>query len=75
MYSFNLRPRCECLTKLTNQELRKIQAKWSEELLKLEIEFSSRKYSTFPVLALPRLTIESRNPEQLFIAKRPLLNR
>jgi Iap family predicted aminopeptidase len=70
-----LKPRCECLAKLSNQELRKIQNKWSEDLLKLEVEFSSRKYSTFPVLTLPKLTIESRNPEQLFIAKRPLLNR
>jgi len=70
-----LKPRCNCLAKLSNQGLHTIQNQWSEELLKLEVDFSSRKYKTFTVLTLPKLTIESRNPEQLFISKRPLLNK
>ncbi|KAI6179279.1 hypothetical protein M3Y98_00593300 [Aphelenchoides besseyi] len=70
-----LKPRCRCLNRLTNKELRELQTKWKDELLKLEVEFSSRNYSTFPVVMLPRLTIESRHPEQLFISGHPLLNR
>ncbi|KAI6196562.1 hypothetical protein M3Y94_01124300 [Aphelenchoides besseyi] len=70
-----LKPRCRCLNRLTNKELRQLQTKWKDELLKLEVEFSSRNYTNFPVVMLPRLTIESRHPEQLFISGHPLLNR
>ncbi|KAI6234136.1 hypothetical protein M3Y99_00848200 [Aphelenchoides fujianensis] len=63
-----VQPRCPCLNRLTNKELRQLQSTWKDALLSLEVEFSSRNYTTFPVVMLPRLSIESRRPEELFIA-------
>lgn len=41
----------------------------------LQDEFNSLHYRTFGVLALPQLTIHSRDPESLFVPNLPLLNR
>ncbi|CAD5216003.1 unnamed protein product [Bursaphelenchus xylophilus] len=70
-----LKPRCKCLEPLTNGQLRQLQQKWAEEFLRLEAEFTIRNYTTFTLLTLPDLKIESRKPEQLFVPGKPLLNR
>ncbi|KAI1727923.1 phospholipase B1, membrane-associated [Ditylenchus destructor] len=70
-----LKPRCKCLSQLTNDELRRIQKTWRDSLRQLEKEFVERHYQTFVILVLPMLSIESRYPEQLFVPERALLNR
>ncbi|CAD5211845.1 unnamed protein product [Bursaphelenchus okinawaensis] len=70
-----LKPRCKCLEPLSNSQLRELQQRWAEEFLHLEMEFTARNYSTFTLLALPQLKIDSRKPEQLFVPGKPLLNR
>uniref|UniRef100_A0A915ESZ8 Uncharacterized protein n=1 Tax=Ditylenchus dipsaci TaxID=166011 RepID=A0A915ESZ8_9BILA len=70
-----LKPRCKCLSKLSNTELRHLQHVWRDSLRRLESEFAERHYETFVLLVIPMLSIQSRYPEQLFIAERPLLNR
>ena len=69
------RPRCPCLSKISDRRLREIQRQWREGFLQLEEEFNKREYQTFEVLTLPLLQITSRYPEQLFLPERPLLNR
>ncbi|KAH7729128.1 Protein T19D7.7 [Aphelenchoides avenae] len=70
-----LKPRCKCLSRLSNKELQRLQRYWKDALLGLEREFAERHYKTFALLTLPMLSIESRRPEQLFIPEKPLLNR
>lgn len=55
--------------------MEELQQKWRKELKQLELEFEQRNYKTFTLLVIAKLQIESRFPEQLFIAERPLLNR
>lgn len=68
-------PRCGCLKKISNDKLRILQREWRQAFYNLELEFAARHYKTFTLLSIPMLQIESRYPEQLFIAEKPLLNR
>lgn len=70
----SLRPRCPCLGSLSQEAHVSLIRKWADVLFDVQNEFSSSA-STFGVLALPQLTIHSREPDTLFIENEPLLNR
>uniref|UniRef100_A0A915NEZ8 Uncharacterized protein n=1 Tax=Meloidogyne floridensis TaxID=298350 RepID=A0A915NEZ8_9BILA len=75
-----LKPRCPCLSKITDSQLANLQQIWRKALTQLESEFfeKNNKYPTFSLLALSKLKIgiDNRQPlEQLFLSEFPLLNR
>ncbi|KAF7637084.1 hypothetical protein Mgra_00003473 [Meloidogyne graminicola] len=74
-----LKPRCPCLSKISNSQLGNLQQTWRKALTQLELEFYEKKNKnpTFALLALSKLKIgiDSKQPlEQLFLSKSPLLN-
>nr|CAD2168603.1 unnamed protein product [Meloidogyne enterolobii] len=74
-----LKPRCPCLSKITDFQLANLQQIWRKALTQLEAEFyeKNNKYPTFSLLALSKLRIgiDNRQPlEQLFLSEFPLLN-
>lgn len=72
-----LRDRCECLRPLNKSAMKEIHRGWASVFRKLEAEFnpSGQMTTTFGLLAIPSLTVTSRDPESLFIAQTPFLNR
>ncbi|CAI4229687.1 unnamed protein product [Auanema sp. JU1783] len=70
-----LKPRCPCLADLSKSQYLKIAAEWKRVFVSVQDEFNSLNYSTFGVLAIPHLTIHSRDPHSLFVEDKPLLNR
>uniref|UniRef100_A0A914MQB4 Lipase_GDSL domain-containing protein n=1 Tax=Meloidogyne incognita TaxID=6306 RepID=A0A914MQB4_MELIC len=75
-----LKPRCPCLSRITDSQLANLQQIWRKALTQLEAEFyeKNNKYPTFSLLALSKLKIgiDNRQPlEQLFLSEFPLLNR
>lgn len=75
-----LKPRCPCLSRISNSQLGNLQQTWRKALTQLELEFYEKKNKnpTFALLALSKLKIgiDSKQPlEQLFLSKSPLLNR
>uniref|UniRef100_A0AC34Q949 Uncharacterized protein n=1 Tax=Panagrolaimus sp. JU765 TaxID=591449 RepID=A0AC34Q949_9BILA len=70
-----LKPRCSCLSRISDRKLRIIQKRWKDAFRNLEDEFNRREFPNFEILALPLLEIISRYPETLFISEKPLLNR
>uniref|UniRef100_A0A915NAG1 Uncharacterized protein n=1 Tax=Meloidogyne javanica TaxID=6303 RepID=A0A915NAG1_MELJA len=67
-----LKPRCPCLSKITDSQLANLQQIWRKALTQLEAEFyeKNNKYPTFSLLALSKLKIgiDNRQPlEQLFL--------
>ena len=80
IFSLHWRPRCPCLSRITDSQLANLQQIWRKALTQLEAEFyeKNNKYPTFSLLALSKLKIgiDNLQPlEQLFLSEFPLLNR
>ncbi|PAV60381.1 hypothetical protein WR25_23567 [Diploscapter pachys] len=70
-----LKDRCSCLDDISSKRYRNIVKKWKETFISVEEEFNHLNYTTFGVLAIPQLTIHSREPTSLLVPGKPVLNR
>ncbi|VDM56828.1 unnamed protein product [Angiostrongylus costaricensis] len=70
-----LKPRCRCLESISTRRYRSIIAEWRDVFVRVQNEFNSLNHSTFGVLAIPLLSIDSRVPESLLVPGKSLLNR
>ncbi|VDO23915.1 unnamed protein product [Haemonchus placei] len=70
-----LSPRCRCLESVSKKKYRMLIGKWREVFVQVQDEFNSLNHTTFGVLAIPLLSIHSRDPESLLVPGKTLLNR